>query len=88
MHFEMVGSRSPEAFIEACRAAGLRIGRKRRAVARAIVESEHAFDSETLLTGARRLEPGMSHGTIYLSLRAFCRAGLIRTLENLAPIEA
>ncbi len=77
--FELIEPRSSEALISDCRAAGLRMGSKRRAVARALAEAEGPFDFDSLWARTRRIAPGVSRGTIYLSLRRFRLAGLLRT---------
>ncbi|MEI9889127.1 MAG: hypothetical protein WDN08_22000 [Rhizomicrobium sp.] len=85
-HFELVAPLSPEALVARCRAKGLRMGPTRCAVARVVAGTEGRFDFAQVFAGARAIDPGISRGTIYLSLRRFQFAGLIRgPARNAAP---
>jgi Fe2+ or Zn2+ uptake regulation protein len=84
--FELVEPYSVEAFIGHCRASGLRMGRLRGVIARAILQTSAPFDFDALWAAARAIEPSVSRGTIYLSLRRFCQVGLIRVFEQY-PLE-
>jgi Fe2+ or Zn2+ uptake regulation protein len=64
-------------FEEACHKRGIRIGKTRRVVAQAILGQQDVFDFDAILDAARAIEPSISRGTIYLSLRRFRSAGLI-----------
>jgi Fe2+ or Zn2+ uptake regulation protein len=69
---------SPEDIEAGCRARGIRIGPQRRAVARALAEIPGPFDFDRVLEEVRRVAPQISRGTVYLSLRRFRSAGLLR----------
>ncbi|MEI9988574.1 MAG: transcriptional repressor [Rhizomicrobium sp.] len=76
--FELTERRSPQAFIDECKAAGIRMGSKRRAIAKALAGIEGLFDFDSVWARIRGVEPAISRGTVYLSLRRFRGAGLIR----------
>ncbi|HEY0301202.1 MAG TPA: hypothetical protein VGC36_07720 [Rhizomicrobium sp.] len=77
--FELVAPLTAEALEARCRAKGIRMGRTRRVVARVVAETGGCFDFDAVFDRARRIAPQISRGTIYLSLRRFQFAGLIRT---------
>ncbi len=77
--FELVAPLTLDALKARCRAKGIRMGPTRCAVARVIAETDGLFDFDLVFDRARRIAPQISRGTIYLSLRRFQFAGLIRT---------
>lgn len=76
--FELVAPLTPEAIEARCRARGLRVGRTRRVVARVVAGIDGRFDFDLVFARARALEPQISRGTIYLTLRRFLSVGVIR----------
>jgi Fe2+ or Zn2+ uptake regulation protein len=76
--FVLASSNTLPVFEEACNRHGVRIGRTRRVVAQAIVSQRNVFDFDAILDAARAIEPTISRGTVYLSLRRFRSAGVIQ----------
>lgn len=76
--FECVAPLSPQAIIERCRVHGARMGPLRCIVAQVVAETHGPFDFDLVFDAVRKREPRISRGTIYLSLRCFLLAGLIR----------
>jgi Fe2+ or Zn2+ uptake regulation protein len=77
--FVLTSSSVLPTFEEVCHQRGIRIGKTRRAVAKAILAQQEAFDFDAILDAARTIEPTISRGTVYLSLRRFRSAGLIQS---------
>lgn len=65
-------------FEDACRQAGLPLGRKRVAIIRILAAMDDHPDSGEIRDRAARIEPGISIATIYRTLAVFERAGLLR----------
>jgi Fur family transcriptional regulator, stress-responsive regulator len=62
------------------RSAALRVTSPRIAVLTAVHDHPHA-DTESLIGAVRRLLPTVSHQTVYDSLNALTRAGLVRRIQ-------
>jgi len=76
--FVLTSSNVLPMFEEACHKRGVRIGKTRRVVAQAVVDAQESFDFDAILDAARAIEPTISRGTVYLSLRRFRSIGLIQ----------
>jgi Fur family transcriptional regulator, ferric uptake regulator len=60
-----------------CQIRGVRLTRKRRIVCRALVDSGDHPDVLKILARTRQLDPGISSGTVYRTIRALRSAGLL-----------
>jgi len=78
LRFELATPLSANAMEAQCRARGVRMGWQRRAVARSVAKMRRPFGFDDVFEEARRIAPAISRGTIYLSLRRFRAAGLLR----------
>ncbi len=61
------------------KAAGLRITKPRRAIARVLADAHDHPDAEQVLARAREHDPSISQATAYRTLAALAEKGLLRT---------
>jgi len=71
-----------ELFLRQLKERGLKLTPQRRAIIDALVETRHLHPSADLVfREGKRIRAGLSLSTVYATLNAFCRNGLIRVLE-------
>ena len=85
LRFESVCKQSPDIFKAACRRHGLRMTGPRALVADIVAGAYGPFDFDFVFARARDREPRISRGTVYLALRRFHAADLIKESQERDP---
>ena len=67
--------------ISRCEALGLRLTDQRRIIARVVTRSDDHPDVETLHSRATAIDPRISLATVYRTVKAFEKAGLLARLD-------
>lgn len=70
-------------FVEQCKAAGMKVTPQRLLIYRALMQDESHPSPDKLYRRIKRAHPTLSHATVYTTLEAFARHGIIARLTPL-----